>query len=1365
MSNGTQLSRLLVPIHIDALAVGTPKTPASFQWTNLVPDFSKLESRTYAFGAELVSNNGDPFKEASGLKNERGIHLHFRLPAALRHGAQSGSGEVVFPAIPNRWLVQRFAGGEALTYKAWLIESDLKADKTPGVTWPAFDQNQTITLKKIGAVTELQGPLTYSDKAAEIKLTAVGPGDPSFSAYYLACRGVLGFYDSVPEFPKGARLSYLVTGWYSDPNDDPLHELEWLKGTIPDEALKRFRAQENITDGVALSDEQRTKFVSGARNKWFKARKWELREDLFNTLTVADRFPSRILCHGVVRGIDWKGPDESYIKMNDWDRSYKLSVGNTAGEAMAALLAPGEVDQDLLTALQGDVLTHPVTTADLLYELHERRFVGVQGDTVYVIRPERNESDQPGANGSSGQPGTNAANLIPSKLRKLLSDLNTKQEKLDDLWRRLEDWRWQVYAQWYWWVLELRKTDAKPEEAKKRKERIELAKQALVSAYQAWQSAESDRDECEKSINSELGRYLKTQPDGISRPGGGGKAEPKYGLTKSTARPFQRPNDPVVAVWGTVAEPQNTYPTAGELKCRISDEVITHITLELPGAGASNPLACDDLASAMLANWKALPVPDSIHRALIGEALLLDTENSELIAKMVLKGAWNALSQAEKTRLNKVVQYLQDPTSTEAQHNPPKPPNELKGRLPDPIATFIWRGNPWIPIFLVWEVLWQSDYQLSTVLPEQLVTEQWRLDRSGDLVPQTPPADTIPSYKQTYQGYSLLSPRAANDMAKRLEALKEFHPLIDELKNQQLQMQVLDGFNDALLLQQPGVQLPPMDYTEWRNSRGKVYKIDPILEVVNEGLKQKRNRFRTAPREADDPFLPIRSGRLKIKRLSIVDAFGQTLKLSVGDIHNSVNNKWPEPTLRRAHSLVVSATQDDISLRPRFAQPMRLRFDWANEPDAVNNGGPICGWILPNHLEKSLMIYSAAGKPMGALQKKLNTGSGSSAPSFYWIDVPGVDIPLGRNGMERIENTELRNFCQWIVGLSLKNGNYFSNCIDTAMASADERVPEEDPGVAVLVGRPLALVRANLQFESAGLPAHRPGLRSDSAGTKGVEDILDTSGFEKVKWPVRLGDRDARNDGLIGVFQCSPALPGERISADALFYPIWGEDQSASKPFAVQDFKIDCDQPLQLTMLIDPQARVHATTGALPRAFLELTPEDAAGSKRVRDVFFQTAPLLGGSETPQMPKPSDDYGEWSWAFRPQVTRWKLDPQIVEATDRASFSGARPTIAEGWLKLEIALVKVLSFWVREGDDAVKPGTRHLAWSLQGAESLKLEQIREDQVTTVATWDEPPFPREYSVTVSSKTSYRLTAFAEKDFSEGAKSTKELTVDITS
>ena len=59
-----------------------------------------------------------------------------------------------------------------------------------------------------------------------------------------------------------------------------------------------------------------------------------------------------------------------------------------------------------------------------------------------------------------------------------------------------------------------------------------------------------------------------------------------------------------------------------------------------------------------------------------------------------------------------------------------------------------------------------------------------------------------------------------------------------------------------------------------------------------------------------------------------------------------------------------------------------------------------------------------------------------------------------------------------------------------------------------------------------------------------------------------------------------------------------------------------------------------------------------------------------------------------------------------------------------------------------------GTRiHLAWSLQGAESLQLEQMRKDGATVlIAKWDTQPFPREYAVTVEADTTYRLTACAE-------------------
>jgi hypothetical protein len=154
---------------------------------------------------------------------------------------------------------------------------------------------------------------------------------------------------------------------------------------------------------------------------------------------------------------------------------------------------------------------------------------------------------------------------------------------------------------------------------------------------------------------------------------------------------------------------------------------------------------------------------------------------------------------------------------------------------------------------------------------------------------------------------------------------------------------------------------------------------------------------------------------------------------------------------------------------------------------------------------------------------------------------------------------------------------------------------------------------------------------------------------------------------------------------------------------------------------MDPQARVHATPGALPRTFFQLPADTVVGAKRVREVFMQTAPVLGFMSTPAMPRPSDDYGEWTWAFRPAVTQWKLDPKLIEATYLGGFNGTWPTISEGWLKLAIAPVKVLSFWIREPVNQVTKGSWiHLAWSLQGAESLELVIVKGTTVQTVARW---------------------------------------------
>jgi len=1352
MSNGNEPTRLLVPIHIDGLVLGTALPPREmFQWTNLTPNFAKL-SGNYCFGAELggdLGSDGNPFNQAAGL--EPGIHLHFRLPRTLTHGSQSGSDKISFPPIPNRWLVQRCGGSGAandkLSCKAWLIKSDDQpADPASGITWPTFHKDKAAEFQEIGAFTEVTGPLAEQDEAALVTITVIGPGDPAFSAYYPACRGVLGFHDPLAGIPTGARLSYLVTGWYSDPSDDPLARF-----------IAEFRRNNSIPPGD-LTEEQQDRYFTELR-AWATEQAWTISEIKPQPL------PTRLLCHGLVRGITWQGATHNYMQSpegadvsqpavfppnpDSHDNAYKLAVGNAAAEAVAALLTPGAVDQDLLTALQGDLLSQSVTAAELQYELHERRFNGVRGGNIFLIRP---EPDLPDTDKAAEPPQARGANPIPAGLRKLLRELNARQQRCDDFSRRVEDLRWQVYALWYLWTDAIR--GGVNERANELDRQLGVAKDALTTEQTAWNRARKERDDSEGSLHSELGRQLKTQPDGSLRLNAG-KPELRYRLASLPAPPFQRPSEPAIALQGPAMARLRTWSPADELRCRISGQEVTGIVLAIP----SGPVATvegERLIAELFSQPNTLPVASGIHRSLLLEALLLDEGNAAAIAGLA--------SRQHQKGLGDTVTALQNRgTAT--------PPNALIGRLPDQSFPIKWDGNPWIPLFLVWEVSWQSDYASPAAshdaLPEDLLTRRWNLgDNAGaDLsLKDKGPYPAGSAGEASYQGYAILTASTANHLAQRLESLNKSHPLVDILKNQRVLAQSLDGFNDELLLQQAGIQLPPLDFDKWFDSRGQSCELASIDAAINDGFDEQRDTFRTAPRLAGGSFLPIRAGRLGITRLSIVDAFGQTLKLPIDRINASAAGDWPHRMLRRANSCVLGSTAaapdaQFVELRPRFVQPMRLRFDWedaSGHPDG--NGGPVCGWVLPNHLEKSLTLYSASGNALGALQKKLGLASGSSAATFHWLDAPGVERAT-------IDNPHLRYFREWVLSLTPDDGATFSACIDHVMASADERIPEADPGVAVLVGHPLALVRASLQFETAGLSAHRPELRSGAAGGAAVDVLLDTLGFEQVKWPLRLGDLDAGNDGLVGVFRCTTAASDGGVSTSGAFYPAWGEDKrdvvrDTTRIFAVQDFGIDCEEPLQVTMLIDPQARVHATTGALPRAFLELPPEDATGARRVREVFFQTAPVLGLTSTPEMPRPSDDYGEWSWAYRPDVTQWKLDPAIVEATDRATFSDTWPAVSEGWLKLAIAPL-IQSFWVREGADAVARGARiHLAWSLQEADSLQLEQIQEDGSSVlIAKWDAQPFPREYGVTVEAETTYRLTACAE----DAPASAKVLTITI--
>jgi len=1455
VSKETDAAKLLVPIHVDGLVVGEKLPPSQlYQWTNLAQDFSKLQDN-YVFGSELDSGDGNPFAEAEGL--EQGIHLHFRLPRTLTHGSQKGIADVSFPTIPNRWLVQRIAGNDTLAYKAWLIKSDVETQSTsPGMTWPTFYRDKPVEFRTIGCCSELTKPLDEHDEPAKLKLTAVGPGNPAFSAYYPACRGVLGFYDSMADFPEdeSIRVSYLVTGWYSHAEDDPLARFS-----------ADFHARHSAPSEDTTATEELHKLQFSELLDWANERAWHI-DRKTDTAPLRFNLPTRLLCHGLVRGITWAGTKRNYIQTNglgastsqssvfpnnpnNHAKAYKLAAGNTAAEALAALLAPHDfLDQDLLMALQGDLLSQSTDVESLQYELHERRFSDEHGGTTFSIREEPNSADVTAATvpSSSGSIGA-----IPVPLLALLHQLNEKQQTCDQLFRRLEDYRWQVYALWF-----LRTRLLKKGVTAKTKPQLELLEKQVTSVKEmlkaervAWDVVKKQRDElyCADAaafahtgkIIDELAKYPRSEfaidPVFSAQLDAGqltkalrevfqahatplsGEAKltvvqrgshweisdrgnrylikyekpslnvclvSKYRLESSAAPSFHTPNDPAIAISGPAMARHNTWQQTGSVLCRMTGQEVTGIELQVP-AGRLVKITSKALAEVLFVkdglfvNRETLPISGGIHATLLGESLLLDDMYAPRIAGLVSGQFVELLTNTIKT--------LQHPRGVAAQSNPPDVGNALIGCLPDQNLPVNWRGNPWIPLFVVWEVSWQSDYHnTAKCLPEALVTGRWCLDKrkGGDLVMKEDAVDPDNTVKETwYDGYSILTPTTSKNLADRLAALDASHPLVNVLNNLSVQSQVLDGFNDALTLQKTGMQLPPLDFQKYFESGD--LQIDSIHDDINHGFDdiEQRDTFRTAPSKRNDPFLPVRAGQLEIKNLSIVDAFGQTLKLPVDKINASTQSDGEEAMLRRAHTCIAdsASTVTDVrrlTFRPRFVQPARLRFQWEDASVGPGvKGGPVCGWVVPNHLEKSLAIYSATGKLLGALQKKLGIQAGSSAPNaFYWVSVPGgetsEDQPQPQKRFDEmtkiIEDAHLRHFCNWVLGLSADDGGTFASLIDQSIASTGQRVPDEDAGVSILAGHPLVLVRASLQFELAGLPAHRPVLRSvtvdGAAVTQVGDDRLDTSSFQNIRWPLRLGDLHARNDGLLGVFKCATTGLDPGVTTNGNFYPAWGlgggdltSTVLEAQSFADQDFEIDCVHPLQLTMLMDPQARVHATSGALPRTFIELPKETATGAKRAREVFFQTAPVLGLSATPHIPSPSDDYGEWSWAYRPDVTHWTLDPNIVEATDRGGFNDTWPTISEGWLRLAIAPVKVLSFWVREGTEQLEKGANiHLAWSLQGAESVRLEAGG----TVLVEWRAAPFPREYCATVQTETTYRITAFAEGMLP----STKELDIRVT-
>jgi hypothetical protein len=446
---------------------------------------------------------------------------------------------------------------------------------------------------------------------------------------------------------------------------------------------------------------------------------------------------------------------------------------------------------------------------------------------------------------------------------------------------------------------------------------------------------------------------------------------------------------------------------------------------------------------------------------------------------------------------------------------------------------------------------------------------------------------------------------------------------------------------------------------------------------------------------AQNNFGPFRSGFAEIFTLEIVDVFGQRMILNT-----SVTN--PDGSLQTivADSLKPApgdtVNKDKIFFPPRLLAPARLWFAWLSakhnermpddfvEMNSHPATSPVFGWVMPNHLDNSLFFYDADGAAIGSfgvehsdLVYRTRAGNPNNPQDLLEKDI-------GPNGSPTV-NPHIAKFMwyvhdtkdfQFLLDLmnTIENSDKFINPVKFA----------QDPALAVLIGRPLALTRAVIGLESSGnvLPLSQADVTPNDPFPSDVRDfryryvdrqVTSSAKLADVEFPVRLGDLANIDDGLVGyLIEVAGPNPYQKFYSPAA--PPDGTHGVVRPQPDTIELTLNAGTKT-VTMLVDPRAPVHATTGVLPVQSRQIPPDQYAETVRKLAVTFFTHPLLSLNEKLVVPLPQESAYEWSWVTFGSTTPLQLPANA--ANEFATFGYTPQTILEGWLRLNAEILQPLT----------------------------------------------------------------------------------------
>lgn len=1279
--------RLLVPIDVQALYVPAGSTEAMVRLPMLVAGAN----------GETVENaeDGMPDPFDTGAPREAGVHLHWAMPDALLRGSfrQTGDGasnRLALPPLPDRWVVLRLVlprGATMPVTTGWVIEAD-RAVAVPLSQW-SEGGSASQSAKPAGAAIDRD------------QLTGTVGGAVSWSGVYDAVLNRFAFHDPLADLaalaPQGVDedcAAYVVAGWWSDPALDPLdaarsndslHELldrkrwrllyEWgdaawaqqqeaaqaeLRRALGLTTTDRWSGSRPVATAALRASAAGTPFVP--IDKTFLAKQERVAVSAFASEAI-ERYvapPWQLrssLLHGAIYGVPVRGapaldrrPDASGVAVALGLHDDDLLAAFAAAQAT---LDQRRATERLLAAFTAQKVNR-LGEADGAVELEEHEHAvafaslpaGIAGTDRFVQRVQTGGVGGLGI-GRKRAVADAAKSAVASRSPRGAAGAQAQSPQADMLF------------------------------ATKGKPTLVKASAALINDL----------------ARSRVGEVLTaTEPRVVQRP----------------ASRFTFPAEPMVALRGGGRSLRHGNDGRGSADGKLTCRWPTHVVTEVAGVIAKDrfitSLGNGAIPSEALTLAREALLHDPYHDEWIAAALappgsgrttLLNRLKAESVLRFGHDGTYDGTTVAlnpnvARTPKARRAQAAQQPLQPGMRQQQTLVSDELRkfslyqGADPDLVGVTTW-AQPWVPMWIEWEA------QVEGLDPPTL--QAWRLG-ALDL---DSTSTTIEGGTATLRGRAQITAGAAatlhdaiTDWLAKEDALdavnaglvdddteKAYRTLDEAVRHLDVMTATLDGLRTQLL------GLPVSDGLRRPGEPGSVSEPAPV-----------------APPHA------VLAGCVTLTRARLLDVFGRTLDVPLANVTTPTRASLP-------------ARPGALQLRPRLLRPSRWLFRLVDAATPVGAEGtearvdqveaalqvnPVAGFVMPDHLDESLEIFGIDGAPIGELLHEPVSGG------VMWEIAAGREGPADagpHHGLAPAQKA-LGDFAAALVAAdaAARQGapldasreqeqaresalSALLRAIDTTLWTVDSFASLGSEHVAGLVGRPIAVVRAQLRLEL------RPPVDVDlSDAQRAAEWAQVEQEAARHAFPVRIGELTRSDDGVLGffvdddysrfrlvdkviaataadggrsrgqlgVFEKSAGLP----PATAITHPyIAGTDDADT-------LLLHIGQTVTLTILMHPSGKATLTSGVLPRKALALARDWVGPGLAAIAPSLRTGPVLVETDLDsegqvRLPKVSVFGKDQNFLWRDTPATWRTDA-ILAATQTALLPDAPAELREGWIRV-------------------------------------------------------------------------------------------------